>query len=84
MTIPTAAEFSTEELWYLTEQFGDYVTLSFGMTEIWKDSDYPVEYDSYNYSIYLDEEGNYFHIGYNWTKDREYIYPKELGPTLPR
>ena len=84
MTIPTSPEFSTDELQDLTERFENYQSLSFGMTEIWKDTDYPIEYDSYNFSIYLDSEGNYFHYGYNWDKDREYLFPEELGPTLPR
>ena len=40
--------------------------------------------DDYNFKIYLDSQGDYIHIGYNYSKDREYRFPQQLDkPLLP-
>lgn len=87
MTI-TTYEFSLTDLQDLIDGLSDDETyfIDDSLTLIYTDYDNPHEnyIDDYNYNLYLDSEGTYIEIGYNYSKDRQYTSHRTLDrPSLP-
>ena len=71
-------EFTDDEIYSYDIFFnGEFEEI---MTEIYRDTDhlYEMTSDDSNYSIYLHSQGNYWNIGYNYSKDREWTIPHQL------